>query len=287
MKDHQLAVFAEGFVLLEGPRWRDGHLWVSDVWDHCIYRIAPDGRREVVAQTQHHPSGLGFLPDGALLAVSMGDRKVLKIVNGELTEHADLSEIATGDANDMVVDSYGRAYVGNLGYDILAGEEPAPATIALVETDGTVRAAGFGSEFPNGMGLIRQEQVLVVAETWAKRIIAYDREADGTLSNRRVYADLGDRSPDGICVDREDGIWVSSFNTSEFVRVLEGGMITDRAACPGRVAVACQLGGDDGQSLFCTTVSGDLDDVRKRRRKAAIELVRVDVPANNNGRSPD
>jgi sugar lactone lactonase YvrE len=279
MRDHQAALFANGFVFLEGPRWRNGCLWVSDMADNTVYRIAPDGARTVVVRTAQRPSGLGFLPDGTPLVVSMGDRKVLKIVDGAAEPYADLSAIATGDANDMIVDSRGRAYVGNLGYDVFAGEEPAPADIALVDVDGSVRTAAARTEFPNGMVLIDDERVLVLAETWAKRLIAYDREADGLLSGRRLYADLGERTPDGICLDQDGGIWISSFHTSEFVRVVEGGAVTDRVACPGRMAVACALGGEDGHTLFCVTFSGELEDMQNRRRKAAIETVRVDVGA--------
>lgn len=277
MKDHKPTLLAEGFVFLEGPRWRDGQLWVSDMWDYVVYRVAKDGRRQIVCEVPTRPSGLGFLPDGTLVLSSMSDRKLMKLVDGQLALHADLSQVAAGDANDFVVDGDGRIYAGNFGYDLFGGAGKALADLAIVEPDGSIHVAAKGLDFPNGTVIKDGGRTLVVAETWASRLTAFDRAADGRLSNRRVYAELGSRAPDGLCVDQAGGIWVSCFDTGEFLRVLEGGEITDRVLCDDKRAVACQLGGDDGRTLFCCTYAGGLEDIHARKRAGALETVRVEI----------
>lgn len=202
----------------------------------------------------------------------------MRIENGELRLHADLAALAGGDCNDMWVDAQGRAYVGNFGYDLFGGAVPAKADLILVEPDGSARVAAPQLDFPNGMALIEEGRVLVVAETWSKRLLAFDRHADGSLSHRRVFAGLGDRSPDGIWADAEDGLWVACYDTNEFVRVREGGQITDRVGVGSRHAIACALGGTDGRTLFCCTFSGDYAAMAGGARNAAIVTVRVDVP---------
>ncbi len=278
MKNHQTKLLVDGFVFLEGPRWHEGCLWLSDMWDYVVYRLTTDGRWDVVSKVPQRPSGLGFLKDGTPIVVSMGDRKLMKIVASGLVEYADLSAIARGDVNDLVVDPEGRIYVGNFGYDLFGGGEAAFANLAMVDVDGSIRVVAEDLDFPNGVVIKDGGETLVVAETWSNRLTAFKRSSDGSLSNRRVYADMGERSPDGICIDREGGIWVSCFNTGEFVRVLDGGKITDRVFCEGKRAVACQLGGDDGRTLFCCTFAGELEDIHNRKRAGAVETLRVDVP---------
>lgn len=279
MKLLKAQMLADGFVFPEGPRWHKDRLWVSDMWDFRVYRIAANGNRELVCDVSRRPSGLGFLNDGTPIVVSMSDRKLMKIVGPGLTEYADLAKYARGDANDMIVDPSGRIYVGNFGYDLFGGAEQKLADLLLVDTDGSVRVVADGLDFPNGMVIKNTGRTLVVAETWSNRLTAFDRAANGRLSRRRIYADLGGRSPDGICADAEGGIWVSCFNTGEFVRVLEGGKVTHIVKCEGKRAVACQLGGSDGRTLFCCTFAGELEDIHSRKRAGAIEAVRVDVPA--------
>ncbi|KAE8242936.1 hypothetical protein A4X03_0g7918 [Tilletia caries] len=212
----------------------------------------------------------------------MVNRKILKITEDGLEEYADLHGFATGDANDLVVDTDGRIYVGNIGYDLFGGEDPAPADLLLVETDRSVRVAAKGLDMPNGVVIKDGGRALVIAETWSNRLTLFDRSIDdGRLSNPRVYADLGERAPDGICLDQQGGIWVSCFNTGEFIRVIEGGQITDRVTCPGKRAVACQLGGADGRTLFCCTFAGEIDEIYNRKRAGAIEVVRVEVPGSD------
>jgi sugar lactone lactonase YvrE len=208
----------------------------------------------------------------------MADRKLMNIVGSSLVEYADLNHLATGDLNDLVTDAEGRIYVGNFGYDLFAGAEKAPANLLRVDVSGAIHIVARDLDFPNGAVIKDDGRTFVVAETWSNRLTAFDRQTDGSLSNRRIYADLGERSPDGICLDRDGGIWVACFNTGEFIRVLKGGVITDSVVCENKRAMACQLGGDDGHTLFCCTFAGELEDIHQRKRAGAIETVRVDVP---------
>lgn len=277
MNKHQTQKLADGFVFLEGPRWHQGKLWFSDMWGFKVYTITEAGERAVVCEVPQRPSGLGFMPDGTLLVVSMADRKLMKFRNGALSVHADLSKLAGGDVNDLVTDRQGRTYVGNFGYDLFGGAEAAPADLALVEPDGAARVVAHDLTFPNGAVIKDNGKTLVVAETWASRLSAFDIAADGSLSNRRVYANIGERLPDGICLDAAGGIWVACFNTGEFIRVLGGGEITDIVECGDKRAVACQLGGQDGKTLFCLTYAGQIEDLHQQKAAGAIETVRVAV----------
>ena len=274
----ETTVLAADFVFLEGPRWHRGSLWVSDMFDRKVYRIDADGARALVVAVPRRPSGIGFLPDGTPLIVSMTDRKLMKLVDGELVRHADLAPYTANDINDMVVDDEGRAYVGTLGVEVFAGQHAEPGILLVVDPAGRPRVAADNMNIPNGTVIKDGGATLVVAETLSNILTAFDRRTDGTLSNRRVYAALGKVTPDGICLDQAGGIWVSSFQTGEFVRVLEGGEITARVDVGERRAVACQLGGDDGCTLFCLTLEGRLDDTVQDRRGARIETVRVQVP---------
>lgn len=172
--------------------------------------------------------------------------------------------LVRGDLNDRVVDDRGRIYVGNLGYDFFGDENKALADLIVVEPDGAPRIAVGECDFPNGTVIKYADRTLVVAETWSCRLTAFDRADDGNLSGQHIYADLGARMPDGICIDGEGGIWVSSFNSGEFVRVHEGGEATDRVLCEGKRAVACQLGGRDGRTLFCCTDGGTVEEIHTR-----------------------
>jgi sugar lactone lactonase YvrE len=279
VQEHQTTILADNFVFLEGPRWHQDELWVSDMWDLKLFRVQVDGSRKAECEVPRRPSGLGFLQDGTPVVVSMADRKLMKVVNGDVSLYKDLSGAAPGDLNDMAVDEQGRIYVGNFGYDLFGGGEKALADLLLVEPDGSSRVVASDLDFPNGMVFTDGGRTLVVAETWSCRLTAYDRADDGSLSGRRVYADLGTRMPDGICIDHERGIWVSSFNSGEFVRVLEGGEVTDRVLCEGKRAVACQLGGNDGRTLFCCTYAGTIEEIHTLKRASAIETVQVSVPA--------
>ena len=270
--------FADDFIFLEAPRWHDDHIWVPDVFDSILYRLDLSGRRQIVkAQLPLRPNSLGFFPDGTPLIVSSVARQLVKLVDDELVLHADLSTWATGDLNDFAIDGDGRVYVGNFGYDLFAGEACKDAAIHIVEPDGTVRVGSKGVQFPNGTVIINQGRTLVVAETWRGCLTAFDRSAEGELSNKRLFANLPGEEPDGMCADADGGIWVCSFNTGHVLRVLEGGKVTHRLAFTGS-AVACQLGGEDGHTLFITTYDGTIPDQHARKRLGALHSVRVDTP---------
>lgn len=279
MVDLELTPFADGLLLPEGPRWHDGHLWVSDIFGKAVYRIDSSGKKERIAEVPGMPSGLGFLSDGTVLVASMEDRMVYRIDNGELAPYADLSGVATGHLNDMMVDEADRAYVGNFGYDYFNGEPIAPAKLALIEPDGQTRVVADELVFPNGSVLLDGGQTFVIAETFANRLTAYKRAEDGTLSDRRIFADLGAITPDGLCADSEDGVWAAGFTSGEFVRVLDGGTITHRVRCPGGITLACALGGVDGHTLFCMVYSGTVDDVFAGKTYGTVMTARVPFAA--------
>ncbi len=278
MGKHQLETLAEGFVFLEGPRWHDGRLWLSDMWGHTVYTLTESGARTEIAKLPNRPSGLGFLPDGTLIIVSMADRKLMKREpGGRLSEYADLSGLAAADINDCVVDAVGNVCVGNFGYDLFSGAEPALANLVLVAPDGAMRVVAEDLNFPNGTVITPDGKTLICAETFGHVLSAFDRAPDGSLSGRRVWAELGDRTPDGICLDEDGAIWVASFMSGEFLRVSEGGAISDRIEVPGKRAVACNLGGTDGRTLFALTYEGELEDIASGEENARVEVCRVDV----------
>ncbi|MBW4332327.1 SMP-30/gluconolactonase/LRE family protein [Stakelama sp. CBK3Z-3] len=275
----ELTRFAEGFLIPEGLRWRDGRLWMSDLMDGKVFRVDRDGSKTQLADFPALVSGLGFLPDGTLIAASMEDRKVYRIIDGRLELFADLSDFATGSLNELITDGSGTTYVGNFGYDYMGGAEPRPTHLHLISPDGDISEGPGSLIFPNGMVLVDGGRTLVVAETWNKRLTAFDRSADGRLSNARPYADLGERTPDGLCVDAEDGIWIASFETGEFLRLAVNGEITHEIRLPGHIAFACALGGDDGKTLFAGAYDGSVEQIFEREFRGFVSTARVDVAA--------
>lgn len=274
-----LETLLDGLTFPEAPRWRDGRLWFSDFYTHRVLTVTPDGTAKTIVEIPQRPSGLGWTPDGTLLVVSMLDRLVLKLRldDGTLRVHADLSAVATGPCNDMVVDGEGRAYVGNFGFDRHQGEPPRPAVLARVDPDGTVTAVANDLMFPNGTVITPDGRTLIVAETIGNRLTAFERERDGRLTNRRVWADLGENFPDGICLDAEGAIWVADPRKNVVLRVHEGGRRSRAIPTGDRGAYACMLGGEDRRTLFvCTnTISGPK---AAERTDGRIETIRVDVP---------
>lgn len=279
MKTMTTTMLADNFNFLEGPRWHDGKLWLSDMQGGIVYTLTEDGRREEVVQVPARPSGLGFMPDGSLLIVSMEDEKLLRLKDGQMTVHADLARFVTGHPNDMVVDDQGRAYVGNFGYDLLGGAEPKDANLVLVMPNGDARVVADDLVFPNGTVITPDGKTLVVAETFANKLTAFDISEDGSLSGRRTYGAIPDAGPDGICLDIDGGIWVSGFLAGKFYRMEDGGGITHEVEVPGKRAVACQLGGADGKTLFCLTFAGTLDQIAPGNMFSAVETVKVDSAA--------
>jgi sugar lactone lactonase YvrE len=267
-----------GLGFAEGPRWHEERLWFSDMGAAAVMAVDLEGRAEVVLEVPARPSGLGWLPDGRLLVVSMGDRRVLRREpDGEVVEHADLAALASYDCNDMVVDGRGRAYVGNAGFDLSARpQQVRPAEVVLVTPDGDARVVDDEVLFPNGSVVTPDGGTLIVAETFGQRLTAFTIAADGSLTGRRTFAPLEGTAPDGICLDVEGAVWVADATGSACLRVREGGEVVDRVDT-GRGCFACMLGGPDRRTLFLLTAEG-FAGAAIRRRTAAIEVVEVEVP---------
>jgi sugar lactone lactonase YvrE len=254
--DGKLVLVLDGLGFGEGPRWHDGRLWFSDFVLKQVLSVGPGGSRQVELAIDDAPSGLGWLPDGRLLAVSMHRRAVLRReADGSVVTHADLSAIAGGDANDMVVAADGTAYVGNFGSNLLGGEPLAPAQLAIVRPDGKTSAAPQPLMFPNGSVITADGRTLIVGETLAAHYRAFPIDDDGDLGESRIWAEVPSRSPDGCVLDADGAIWFADASRGEVVRVREGGEITDVIETPDH-AYACTLGGDDGRDLFVLTCSG-------------------------------
>ncbi|MFO0691654.1 MAG: SMP-30/gluconolactonase/LRE family protein [Myxococcota bacterium] len=246
---------ADDVVFGEGPRWHDGAFWFSDIGAGVVRRVAKSGALETVVEVPGRPSGLGWLPDGRLLVVSMHERRLLRLDPGGLVLHADLGPWCGGDANDMVVDAQGRAYVGNIGFDLERQPiEPRPTVLVRVDPDGRARAVASDLMAPNGMAITPDGGTLIVGESGAGCLTAFDVDAKGELSNRRVHAKLEPGgAPDGLCLDAEGAVWVASPTTRAFLRIRAGGEITDRIPTGDRHAIACMLGGPDRRSLHLVT----------------------------------
>jgi sugar lactone lactonase YvrE len=272
-----MKILLDGFVFLEGPRWRDGRLWLSDMLGHRVLTVDPAGRSETVCEVPNRPSGLGWLPDGTLLVVSMTDRRLLRLESEGLVEHADLSGLASYHCNDMVVDERGRAYVGNFGSDLSVGGIPQPAALILVTPDGECRAVAQDLLFPNGSVITPDGKTLIVGESFGARLTAFDIESDGGLSNRRSWAQLSGAIPDGCCIDAEGAIWIASPPTREVLRVREGGEVTHRVPTE-QLAIACMLGGENRRTLFILTAPSIEDDECLKLRAARIETLEVEIP---------
>ena len=249
-------ILLEGLCFGEGPRWHDGALWLSDMHARQVLRVDGDGNPAVVVElADDEPSGLGWLPDGDLLIVSMRKRQLLRFDGSTLSLHADLSDLASWYCNDMVVDAEGRAYVGNFGFDLHNRAKPQPAELIMVTPDGKAQVVAQDLQFPNGTVITPDGKTLIVGESFGGRLTAFDIEADGTLTNQRVWAQLpGSAVPDGICLDEEGGIWSASPTTNECLRVVEGGEVTHRLEFD-QGAFACMLG---GATLYVLT-SGSSD----------------------------
>ena len=265
-------LFADGFLFLEAPKWRDGQLWVSDVFDHKVYSLTADGERSKCLEIPNRPSGLGFLSDGSLVIVSAKDRKLLRYNGNSVSDYADLSSHTQWWLNDFAVDALDTIYVGDFGYDFVAGQPPQATKLHRVDPDGSVVVAARDVDFPNGSVVINGGRTLVVAETWKERLSAFEIDSAGNLGNKRLFADLSGRQPDGICADETGAIWAGIYNTGEFVRVLEGGQITDSIKFEGS-GISCTLGGETGRRLFMTAFVGTEADMAAGLPKSAVFYV--------------
>lgn len=263
----------------EGPRWHDGLLWYSDFFRHGVFTLDADGTETRRWTVEARPSGLGWLPDGRMLIVSMADRRLLRSEGDTLVVHADLSEVSSHDCNDLVVGPDGTAYVSIFGFDLHADppEGPRPTHLVVVSPDGEVRVTDDELWFPNGAVITPDGSTLIVGESFGRRYSTYRIDATGMPVDRRTWADLGDRVPDGCCLDAEGAIWFADPVGRRVVRVAEGGAVLDEVATD-RSAVACALGGDDRRTLYVLTSKGTRPDRVAGAATGRVETVRVDVP---------
>jgi sugar lactone lactonase YvrE len=242
-------ILMTGITFGESPRWHDDRLWFSDWGTQEVIAVDREGRSEVIVHTPASPFSIDWLPDGHLLIISGPDGLLLRREpDGSLVTHADLSGLSDHSWNEIVVDGRGNAYVNNIGFDF-AGGEFAPGTVALLTPEGPARQVADGVAFPNGMAVTPDNSTLVMAESYASRLTAFDIAADGTLSGKRVWADLGDGFPDGICLDAEGAVWYADVPNKRCVRVREGGEVMQTIELD-RGCFACMLGGIEGTTLF-------------------------------------
>jgi sugar lactone lactonase YvrE len=270
---YPIITLAEGLLFPECPRWRDGRLYFSDMQAGVVMALHPDGSAETIATIPAGPAGLGWRPDDTLLIVSMQDRRLL---TSDLRVVADLAAYAPFYCNDMLVDHLGRAYVGNFGFDLHGGAKPKPTCLLRIDPNGTVHVAADDLLFPNGMAITPDRKTLIVAQTFGHELTAFDIAEDGSLSRRRVFAPLPGIWPDGICLNAEGAVWVACPEAGETILVREGGEILTRIPHPGRDSFACELGGEDGRTLFLCTAKSSRPDIVLATRSGRIEAVRLD-----------
>jgi sugar lactone lactonase YvrE len=289
----EFTTLINGLSFTEGLRWRDGRLYVSDLYTHRVLAVEMDGTAEMVAYVPEQPSGLGFLPDGRMLIVSMRDRKILRReADGSLVEHADLSGLAPCHVNDMLVDHDGRAWVGNFGFDLMSGAAACSTVLICVEPDGSAEVVADGLGFPNGMALTPDGCTLIVAESIMNRLSAFN-VVSGSLGERQTWASFGDLptssdagevlaqvdvAPDGICLDAEGAVWVADAMHSRLIRVAEGGRILEERKTNGVGVFACMLGGDDGRTLFASAAPTFDEAKASANHRASILVTKVEVP---------
>jgi sugar lactone lactonase YvrE len=290
----ELTRLVDGGTFFEGARWHDGRWWASDFYANRVVAVSQDGSVEDV-MTVEQPSGLGFLPDGSLLAVSMTGHKVWRRApDGDAVLHADLAEFSRGEANDMVVDGAGTAYVGSYGFDLMAAEDPAEAVLIRVDADGTVSAAARGLRFPNGSVITPDGRTLIVAETIAARLTAFTIAGDGSLGDPRVWAQIApspelapldemlplvEFAPDGICLDADGCVWAGDSLHKRCARIAEGGEILEEIAAPeDLVLYGCMLGGDDGRTLLLCAAPDWREERPEGEKASVLFTTRVETP---------
>ncbi len=245
----ELHTLLTDLALGESPRWHRGRLWLCDWGANEILAVDPAGKREVIATIPSVPFCIDWLPDGRLLVVSGGESQLLcREPDGSFVTYADLTGLSTYPWNEIVVDGRGNAYVNTIGFDFPDGEF-APGIMALVTPEGAVREVADGVAFPNGMVVTPDNATLILAESYGNRLTAFDITADGSLANRRTWADLDGGYPDGICLDAAGAIWYADVPNQRCVRVREGGEVLQTVALD-RGCFACMLGGVDNRTLF-------------------------------------
>jgi sugar lactone lactonase YvrE len=239
----------DGIAFGESPRWHDDRLWFSDWGSQEVVAVDLLGESEVIVGVPSSPFSIDWLPDGRLLIVSGPEGALLRREpDGTLVTHAALSGLSDHPWNEMVVDGRANAYINNIGFAFPAGEF-APGTVALLTPDGSVRQVADGVAFPNGMAVSPDNSTLIVAESYGNKLTAFEIAEDGDLSNRRVWADLGDGVPDGICLDAEGAVWYADVPNKRCARVAEGGEVLQSIELD-LGCFACMLGGEEGRTLF-------------------------------------
>jgi len=278
MLQAKLTTVLDGGRYFEGPRWHNGRLWCVDCLERTLLSISPSGSRERHATfSDDTPCGLGILPDGRLVVLTMFRKRLLTFADGTLSEYADLGHTATGTLDDMIVDRLGRAYVGDLGFDLPPPpDRGAVGRIVLVMPDGRTRVVADGLRFPNGIAVSADQTRLVVAEMDGECLAEYAIGSDGELHFRRRFGSM--KAPDGICLDRDGGVWVASYGEGAFIQVDGEGRERQRITVPGRRAIACVLGGPERRTLFCLSAVTSPEELRQRKSSARIDVVDVESP---------
>lgn len=293
MSKYSLEVVVDGFHYLEGPRWHKGALWFVDFYTQGVYRVNDEGVAEKRVHIEQQPSGLGWLPDGRMLIVSMKDRKVMRLeANGELVVHADIWQHCAGHANDMVVAPNGDAYVGNFGFDLMGGADYKSAGLVLVKPDGSSQLVAKGLAFANGMVISADQKTLIVNELFGNKISQFTINEDGTLGDKRDFAsfgELGDEPnlgvrignakilPDGLALDAEGAVWIADTLNQRAVRIAEGGEILETIDTAPEGVFAVALGGAEGNTLFMCAAPDWDEAARKAETKGRMLAVRVEV----------
>ena len=278
MTEIKLDRLLDGGRYFEGPRWRSGRLWFVDCMNRTLLSLGPCGGCKQHAKIEGDtPCGLGFLPDGRLVVLTMFSKRLMSYADGQLSPYADLSGIAAGTIDDMIVDGLGRAYVGDLGFDLPPPADRGPVgRIILVTPDGATRIVADGLRFPNGIAVSADNSRLVVAEMDGGCLAEYDIAPDGGLNFRRRFGSM--KSPDGICLDHEGAVWVAAFDEDAFIRLNRDGRELQRVEVPGRRAIACALGGLERRTLFCLSAATSYEELRRGKSSARIDAVDVEIP---------
>ena len=277
MQEITAKVVAEGLAFPEGPRWRNDCLWFTDQHDATLYRLTAQGELQPFAATDKRPGGLGWLPDGKLLMVLMEARCIVRRVDDGWQPYVDLSTLASFHCNDMVVTRQGVVFAGNFGEEPVPGRPPRPAELIRIDRNAAAEIVDRELVFPNGSVISDDGRNLLVAETFAHRVTGFELDSDDRITARYLWADLGAATPDGICLDADEALWIASPVTHEVLRVRRGGDVLARCSTRG-APYACMLGGDDRKTLYvCTSETTDPDEAT-RIRSGRIELARVDVP---------
>jgi sugar lactone lactonase YvrE len=271
-----LTTLLDGGRYFEGPRWHDGRLWFVDCMARTLLSVDLAGERQEHATFDDTPCGTGILPDGRIVVLTMNKKQLHAFANGRLSLYADLTSVAKGTIDDMIVDGQGRAFIGDLGFNMPPpSDRGAVGRIILVMPDGSARVVADGLRFPNGIAVSADHSRLVVAEMDGATLADYDIETDGAL---RLRGRLGRmNAPDGICLDRDGAVWVASFTEDAFIRIGRNGEELQRIAVPGRRALACALGGPDRKTLFCLSAATSYEELRQRKSSSRIDIVEVET----------